>query len=124
MKYPDVDGVLKYARDEETRKLLSKTNANKCASNSVLLEEAVLLRNECAKLLGYTDHTYFQLEDRLVKSPQTVLTFLKELQGKLTPFAEKELKVLESLKGGKNTLGTIDITPGYSRSKDIHWMNC
>ena len=92
MKYHDVEGVLKYADQEETRKLLDETNNRKCASNSARLEEAVILRDECAKLLGYTDHKYFQLEDRIAKHPEIVLKFLKELQDRLTPFAEKELK--------------------------------
>ena len=101
MKYPDVDGVLKHAHNEETRKLLDAAYGARCAGNSARLEEVVLLRDECAKLLGYTDHTYFRLENRLAKNPEAVLKFLKELQGKLTPFGEEELGVLESLKNGK-----------------------
>ena len=80
MKYPDIAGVLKYAHSQETRKLLDETNDRKCTGNSARLEEAVVLRDECARLLGYTDHTHFQLEDRIAKNPETVLKFLNELQ--------------------------------------------
>ena len=92
MKYPDIDGVLKYAHNEETRKLLDETNGRKCASNSARLEEAVVLRDECAKLLGYTDHTYFQLEDRLAKNPETVLKVLEGIARQIDAICGKGVK--------------------------------
>lgn len=99
MKYPDVSGVMKHAKKESIRRLLHETDGRKCKGNVARLEEACVIRDECAKLLGYADHATFQLEERMAKRPESVTAFLAELRERLTPFAQKELARLNALKG-------------------------
>ncbi|PJF16637.1 Neurolysin/Thimet oligopeptidase 2 domain-containing protein [Paramicrosporidium saccamoebae] len=98
MKYPDVFGVLKNAKREEVRQRMDIAFNSRCRINAPLLEEAVQLRFECAKLLGYASHAEFQLEERLAKSHKAVLEFESDLRAKLTPLAKEELNKLKKWK--------------------------
>lgn len=97
-KYPDVAGVMQYAKNEETRKAVDISFNTRASINSPLLEEAIRLRFECAQLLGYATHADFQLEDRLAKTRDAVLKFELDLKEKLTPLGAKELERLRGLK--------------------------
>lgn len=66
--------------------------------NIPMLEEAVKIRRENAKLLGYNAHTEYRLEVKMAKTEENVLKFLAELKEKLKPLAEKEIAVLKDLK--------------------------
>ncbi len=99
MKYPDLFGVLRNVHSERVRELMDTTNGRKCEKNRALLAEAVKLRHECASLLGYPEHASFRLENKMAKEPEKVIQFLRDLQSKLIPFAQKELSKLYSLKG-------------------------
>ncbi len=63
-KYPDLFPALKYAKNAETRKRVSIGNENKCNSNVPLFKEAMVLRDEAARLLGYPNHAAFRIEDK------------------------------------------------------------
>lgn len=63
-----------------------------------LLQEALVLRDEAARLLGYPDHATFVLEERMAKSPKTVNDFLNDLRERLTSGAQAELAKLCELK--------------------------
>ncbi len=71
-KYPDVAAVMQYAKNPETRRRIEIAFDSRASSNSVILEEAIRLRVECANLLGYETHADFQLEDRLAKNRKNV----------------------------------------------------
>ena len=73
-------------------------NENKCSENIYLLKEALVLRDEAARLLGYPDHATLVLEDKMAKTPQTVNDFLDNLRKKLARDAEEELGKLKELK--------------------------
>lgn len=98
MKYPDLFGVLRNVKKESVRALMDETNGRKCEANRSVFAEALKLRQECAKILGYPDHAQFRLEDKMAKSPEKVKKFLNELRSKLTPFALKEISKLRALK--------------------------
>lgn len=97
-KYPDIFPVLKYAKNENTRKLAFVGDQNKVPQNEPLLQEAVKLRTELAKTLGYKTFADYILEKKMAKTSETVLSFLDDLQKKLTPLALKEREQLLSLK--------------------------
>lgn len=97
-KYPDLFPTLKYATDSETRKKVMIANENKCNQNAPLFKEAVILRDEAARLLGYPNHATFRIEDKMVKTPKTVDDFLSDLYSRLKPGGEKELVALKALK--------------------------
>ncbi|KAH8911575.1 metalloendopeptidase-like protein [Coniochaeta sp. PMI_546] len=97
-KYPDLFPTLKFAKNPETRKKLFIDNENKCNENVPLFKEAVVLRDEAARLLGYPDHASFRIEDKMAKTPKTVLDFLGDLRSKLTAGGAKETAHLLELK--------------------------
>ncbi len=63
-----------------------------------LFREAILLRDEAARLLGYPDHASFRLEDKMAKTPKTVFDFLNDLKTRLAPGGVKETEHLIELK--------------------------
>jgi metallopeptidase MepB len=97
-KYPDLFPTLKYATNPETRKKMLIDNENKCNQNVPLFKEAVLLRDEAARLLGYPNHAAFRIEDKMAKTPETVDTFLGDLRRRLGEGAQKELAILKAIK--------------------------
>ncbi|KAL1969834.1 hypothetical protein VTN77DRAFT_7343 [Rasamsonia byssochlamydoides] len=97
-KYPDLFPTLKYAKNAETRKRLAIANENKCNQNVPLFREAMILRDEAARLLGYPNHAAFRIEDKMAKTPQTVDSFLGDLRSRLTAGGQKELEKLKQLK--------------------------
>ncbi|EGS21800.1 metalloendopeptidase-like protein [Thermochaetoides thermophila DSM 1495] len=97
-KYPDLFPTLKFAKNPETRKKVFIANENKCNQNVPLFKEAILLRDEAARLLGYPDHASFRIEDKMAKTPQAVLDFLNDLKTRLAPGGVKEREHLLELK--------------------------
>ncbi|KAE9363181.1 putative Saccharolysin [Stipitochalara longipes BDJ] len=97
-KYPDLFPTLKFALDSETRQKVFIENENKCNANVPLFKEAVVLRDEAARLLGYPDHASFRIEDKMAKTPKTVNDFLGDLRIQLAPGGKKEVEHLLELK--------------------------
>ena len=109
-KYPDLFPTQKYAKDPETRQKMLVANENKLNQNIEIFKEAILLRDEAARLLGYPNHATFKIEDKMAKTPKTVDDFLGSLRTRLAPGGLKELDKLKELKkedlasrGGKDT---------------------
>lgn len=97
-KYPDLFPTQKYCKVSETRKQLFVANENKCKQNVDLFKEAVVLRDEAARLLGYPNHATFRIEDKMAKTPKTVDDFLGDLRTRLAPGGLKEILKLKELK--------------------------
>ncbi|GAM88336.1 hypothetical protein ANO11243_063690 [Dothideomycetidae sp. 11243] len=97
-KYPDLFPTLKYAKHAETRRKVFIANENKCNENVPLFKEAIILRDEAARLLGYPNHAAFRIEDKMAKTPKTVDDFLGDLRTRLAPGGAKELQQLTALK--------------------------
>ncbi|KAF1980217.1 zincin [Bimuria novae-zelandiae CBS 107.79] len=97
-KYPDLFPTLKYASHAETRKRVFVANENKCNGNVPLFREAILLRDEAARILGYNNHAEFRIEDKMAKLPKTVDDFLGDLRTRLAPGGKQEIEKLLELK--------------------------
>ncbi|KAF2098814.1 metallopeptidase MepB [Rhizodiscina lignyota] len=97
-KYPDLFPTLKYAKNPEIRKKLTVANENKCNDNVPLFREAVILRDEAARILGYKNHAEFRIEDKMAKQPKTVDDFLGDLRSRLAPGGLEEIEKLKELK--------------------------
>lgn len=65
-------------------------------NNEDNVKQIVKLRHERAKILGYKTHADYVLEERMAKSPKTVIDFLNDLLIKAKPFAEKEIEELSA----------------------------
>jgi metallopeptidase MepB len=97
-KYPDLFPTLKFALNSDLRQQLFIENENKCNANVPLFKEAVILRDEAARLLGYPDHATFRIEDKMAKTPEVVNEFLGDLRTQLTAGGAKERDHLLELK--------------------------
>merc|ERR1711939_383107 len=97
-KYPDLFPTLKFALDAETRQKVFIENENKCNENVPLFEEAIILRDEAARLLGYPDHASFRIEDKMAKTPKTVNDFLDDLRQRLSQGGLDEIETLKKMK--------------------------
>lgn len=97
-KYPDLFPTLKYAKNPEIRRKLMVSNENKCNENVPLFQEAVVLRDEAARILGYKNHAEFRIEDKMAKTPKTVDDFLGDLRSRLAPGGLQEIEKLKDLK--------------------------
>ncbi|KAJ5633782.1 metallopeptidase MepB [Penicillium herquei] len=97
-KSSDIFMVLRNAKNEETRKKAFIANENKCSENARILKEAVVLRDEAARLLGYSNHASFRIEEKMAKDSETVGIFLDDLWSKLTSSGQEELAEQTQLK--------------------------
>jgi metallopeptidase MepB len=92
--------ILKYARNAGTRKryLIANANQEKCVQNIPILKEAIVLRDEAARLLGYPNHASFRLQNMMAKDPETVNKFLEDLESRLSEGGKKEVRALKEIK--------------------------
>jgi len=99
MQYPDYYPFMESARNEAARKRVYLAFDTRAAEQNLpLLTEAVALRDQAAKLLGYASHVDFTTEPRMAKSAATVAAFLSRLRGNLKPGHESLLKAMGALK--------------------------
>jgi metallopeptidase MepB len=105
-KYPDLFPTQKYCKVAETRHKVFIGNENKCNENVELFKEAIVLRDEAARLLGYPNHAAMRIEDKMAKTPKTVDSFLGDLRKRLAPGGLKEIDKLKELK--KAETGSAD----------------
>lgn len=108
LQAPSYIPFIQYAENRELREQLFKANGVKAYqdneyNNEENVKNIVKLRHERAKILGYKTHADYVLEERMAKTPVTVLDFLHDLLTKAKPFAEKEIKELADF--AKNTDG-------------------
>lgn len=99
LQAPSYIPFMQYAENCELREKLFRANGVKAYQNNEFNNEEnvkniVKLRHERAKILGYKTHADYVLEERMAKTPTTVLDFLNDLLKKAKPFAEKEIEEL------------------------------
>lgn len=99
LQAPSYIPFMQYAENRELREKLFRANGVKAYQNNEFNNEEnvkniVKLRHERAKILDYKTHADYVLEERMAKTPTTVLDFLNDLLTKAKPFAEKEIEEL------------------------------
>jgi thimet oligopeptidase len=83
-KYPDYFPFLENAKSTDARRKLEVAFMNRGAKDNLkLLDEAVALRDEAAKLLGYPTHADYVTEVRMAKSAGNVQQFEDKLESRL-----------------------------------------
>lgn len=97
-KYPDFFPAMKYATNSATRKKVYIGNENKSNKNIPLFRDAVVLRDEAARILGYPNHAAFRIEDKMAKTTETVDQFLGDLRQRLTKGGIDEIESMKKLK--------------------------
>jgi metallopeptidase MepB len=90
----DLNAVLQHAKRTATRKKTYVANEKKLPQNVDLFKQIIMLRDENARLLGYTSHASFRVENRVAKTTEWVNNFLDELEHVLLPQGELEMQAL------------------------------
>ena len=101
LDYPSYIPFMKYASNRALRKELSlafgsRAFKNNEHNNEEVVLQIVTLRNQRAKLLGYSTHADFVLEERMAETPTKVQSFLNELLEKAKPAAKREFEELSA----------------------------
>ncbi len=116
LKMPCYLPVMQYALDRELRQTLYKAYATRASEqgakefdNSALIEQALSLRAEESKLLGYKHFADLRLQTRMANSDLEVTDFLRQLAQRAKPFAERDLIELKAY--AKTELGLSDLEP-------------
>jgi thimet oligopeptidase len=113
LKYPDYLPIMKYCNIESTRKKLYVAFNNRCKKKNLpLFKDAIKLRSQIAKELGYKHHADYKTEIKIVKNAYTAYNFIDNLNKKFTSLYEKEIKDLYSFskkyKKNINTKNKLD----------------
>ncbi|KAJ2863902.1 metalloendopeptidase [Coemansia erecta] len=95
---PDYFAILGQAKNSETRKRMYAAYKTICPDNVPLLQEAIKLRLEKARLLGYKTHAEFVIEDLVAKTPDNVMAMLEDLKCRMKAMLENRLTELEAIK--------------------------
>ena len=107
-KYPDYIPVMQNAKNPATRKQLYAAFVNRQADpNTALLEEAIRVRRDCARELGYASWADYRLDGRMAQDTATVRAFLGGLEAPVKEKVGADLALLLTLKQ--------DLAPGADR---------
>lgn len=99
LDYPDYYPFMDNAKNEDARRQLEFKFNNRCASDNVqIMEEALLVREKMANMLGFKNHAQYMLEEKMANKPEIVLTFLDKLTKRLLPKGKVELQARLDLK--------------------------
>ncbi|KAJ2319607.1 metalloendopeptidase, partial [Coemansia sp. RSA 2702] len=90
--------LMQHARLEATRRAMFLVHNTRCRGNVALLEEAVGLRREKARLLGFHTHAEYTLQPLMARGPHAAHAMLSELRTRLAELGTGELEQLEQLK--------------------------
>lgn len=110
LDYPEIVPFMDNAENAELRRQLFEKNQVKGGkANVAVLEEAIGVRNEIATLLGYDSWAAYIVEKRMAKERGAVETFLRDLQEKVAPKADADMRALGESKRAHVGSSTIDI---------------
>ncbi len=93
-----VTPFLQNERDAAARKAYFMAYNNRSASNVAVLESAIDVRYQLARLLGFDSWAAYQLADRMAQTPARVFSFERSLDKQLMPQATRDLAGWAQLK--------------------------
>lgn len=118
LQMPSVNGILTFAENRDLRHRVYTAYGTRasaagpggsCFDNGSRIERILALRREAAQLLGYASPVERSLATKMAKSPDAVLTFLRDLASRARPAAAQELKELSAF--ADETMGLSDLEP-------------
>ncbi len=115
LHFPSYFPVMQYGTNRLLRETIYTAYATRASEigakpeldNSAIMQELLMLRQEEAQLLGYTNFAETSLVPKMASSPAQVLAFLRDLAARARPFAEKDLKELKDFAAAE--LGLADL---------------
>jgi thimet oligopeptidase len=91
---PDMTPVMTYARSERLRKELFRASEDRAPANLDVLRQLTTTRHELATLLGYATWAHYNLEERMIGTPEALRRFIDEVDEIAEPSARAELAEL------------------------------
>jgi len=79
LQIPSYLAYMTYGPNREYRKELSKAYATRAPKNAEVIDQILALKNEKAKLLGFSSYAHYALETRDASKEEDVITFLNAL---------------------------------------------
>lgn len=74
------------------------------------MRETLILRDEAARLLGYSNHASFRCEDKIAKTPDTVVHFLNDLKERLAQDGAEQMAHLLNFKSNDLSMRNLAYT--------------
>ncbi|KAK0389007.1 hypothetical protein NLU13_2584 [Sarocladium strictum] len=102
--------ILRDAISSSTRKKYDIVTARRFPENVKRLQRAVVLRDEIARLLGFSNHAELKLQELMSTSVDEVVSTLKEMERRLRPLRDREIKEILLLKQSEHSEGGEDQT--------------
>tara|TARA_B100001248_G_C27399698_1_gene469134 strand:+ start:14303 stop:16330 length:2028 start_codon:yes stop_codon:yes gene_type:complete len=100
LQAPSFIPFITYSSRRDLREKVWRAYTTKCVegelSNKEIIKKAVELRHKRAKLLGFSSHADYVLEERMAKSVSKVEDFLENLYQVSRPAAEKDVQEVEA----------------------------
>ncbi len=133
LSYPAYRAIVTYADDRDLRERFYRAYATRASDigpqggkfdNSPLVTEILALRDEQARLLGFSDHAAMRLSTRMVDSSGQVEQFLRNLAERARPLAARQLAELNDYAadlGATTPLAAWDI-PYYAEKLREHQL--
>jgi oligopeptidase A len=113
LKMPSYLPVMQFAHSSALRERMYRAYVTRASDqgdpkfdNSDLIREILALRQEEAKLLGYSSFGQVSLVPKMASSPQQVIDFLRDLARRARPYAEKDVADMRDYAAAK--LGIAD----------------
>ena len=111
LKMPSYLPVMQFAHSSALRETLYKAYTTRASDqapaefsqfdNSAVMREILALRQEEAKLLGYQSFGEVSVVSKMAKSPEEVVTFLRDLAGRARPYAQNDIADLRAFAADK-----------------------
>ena len=126
LEFPSYFAVMTYANDRALREELYAAYCTRASDqgpnvdkhdNGPVMLEILALRQELAKLLGFTNYAELSLASKMAETTEQVLHFLRDLGTRAKPFAEQDLRELQAFASeqGCSDLQSWDV--GYYSEK-------
>jgi len=119
LKMPSYLPVMQFATSGKLRETLYKAYTTRASDqaapefskfdNSAIMKEILALRLEEAQLLGYRNFGEVSVVAKMAKSPDEVISFLRDLARRARPFAEKDVADLRAFAASQ--LGMAELQP-------------
>ncbi len=91
---PDMAPFMTYAHSDRARKALQRESHDRAQPNVEVLQQLTKTRDDLARLLGYPTWAHYNLEERMVSTPEQLERFLTEIEAIARPAAMAELQML------------------------------
>jgi thimet oligopeptidase len=91
---PDMIPFMTYATSARARKALQRESHDRAKPNVAILQALTRTRDELARLLGYPTWAHYNLEERMVSTPEQLERFLTDIERVARPVALAEFQLL------------------------------